>query len=75
MNFKGAEMPEGEWVERAVKQLSTFVEMHQDDATRLVEDLRRSWPALGPEDAVSCFFQPLLRQSYRRASDKAKRGS
>lgn len=56
-------MPEGEWVGRAVKQLGTFVEMHQDDAQRLVEDLRSSWPALGPEDAVSCFFQPLQPRS------------
>ena len=56
-------MPDGEWVARAVKQLGAFVEMHQDDARRLVEARRRSWPALGPEDAVSCFFRPLQPRS------------
>jgi hypothetical protein len=56
-------MADSEWTARAVAHVGAFIDIHPDDARQLVEDLRRSWPALGPEDAVSCFFRPLQPRS------------
>ena len=63
MNFNGAEIAEGDWLSRAAAQASTFVDLHPDDLLRLVEDLRVSWPALSPEDAVTFYFRPLRQRS------------
>lgn len=57
-------MPDNEWIRKATAQVQRYAShMHQDDASALAEDLRRSWPGLPPVDAVRFFFQPLQPQS------------
>ena len=58
-------MADSEWTARAAAHVRAFIDdqMHTDDVRQLVEDLRRSWPALGPEDAVAFFFRPLRPRS------------
>lgn len=59
MKYRGAQLADAEWMARACAAVSKFAALHPADATRLAEDLRRAWPALGPEEAVSYFFRPL----------------
>jgi hypothetical protein len=59
MDFTEAGMADDVWIGRACAQVGQLVKMHPEDTRRVVEDLRRSWPALGPEEAVNFFFRPL----------------